>query len=77
MTRLERFAQLADHPWLGRSYKKLSAAERFMIVNFLLETEKLDVREYVLRVNRLFLDRPKTPRWTTVLELLDALKSPS
>lgn len=73
MNRLENFHALADHPFLGRDYRRLSKEEMSMCVEFIEKCEKLDRNEYALACNRWMLDSPQKPKrhslmWGLVLQ---------
>lgn len=75
MTRLEKFEALADHPWYGRMWKKLSSSERTCAVHFLVENENASKDEFEIRINRLFLDREKSKNADLIVELLSVSNS--
>jgi hypothetical protein len=68
--RRQAFDGYAEHPWLHKSYKKLTAEERALAHRFLSENGALTKDEFILRVNRMFLDRPKPKNFTVIQELL-------
>lgn len=53
MTRLERFHQLKNHPYLCKDYSRLSAKDLLFCLDFLEETKDLNDDEYVFKVNRI------------------------
>lgn len=69
--RLEAFNSLQRHPWLGRVFMKLSDAEVKLCRDFILEHKNLTHDQFILKVNRMFLDKPVRPKnWTRIMELL-------
>jgi dsRNA-specific ribonuclease len=70
MDRKLKFESLAQHPWLHKAFKKLKAEELAMARAFLAENEALDQGAFELKINRMFLDKPKPRNFTIILELL-------
>lgn len=73
--RLIAFDKYAQHPWLGKAYKKLTSAERELAREFTLSHGNLDKGAFELAVNRMFLMREKPKHWTIILELLTCCNS--
>lgn len=75
MTRVEIFNKLAQHPWLGRVYDRLTMREREIAVTFIHEHDHLAKGEFEYAVNRMFLDRERPRRYKEILELLTCANS--
>jgi hypothetical protein len=73
--RLTKFEQYKDHAWLSKAYGKLKADERATAVAFILVNSELDKGAFELKVNRMFVDKPKPKNWTILLELLTCCNS--
>jgi hypothetical protein len=71
MTRKEHFMALADHPWLGRSYKRLREEDVHWCLNW-LDAHASDSKDAAaLIITKLFLDNPAKPKaWKEMEELL-------
>ncbi len=70
-TRLEIFHSYKDHPWLARSYNKLSVSERNIAINFLIEKNHLCKEGFEKATVRMFLDKESKPKhWREIEELL-------
>ena len=71
MNRLEEFEALADHPWLGRIFKRLTQSDLRLAREFILCHEDKSVGEFELLMNRMFLDqKEKTKNYRIIQELL-------
>lgn len=70
MKRLEAFKALKDHPWLGRSFKKLSKADEDYCIAWLEANAGLSKDQAPHYIVRLWLDRPKPKAWKEMEELL-------
>ena len=70
MTRLEAFKALKDHPWLGRSYKKLSKADEAWAIAWLEDNKGLTKDQAPHHIVRLWLDKPRPKAWKEIEELL-------
>lgn len=78
MTRKEAFDNLANHAWQGRVFKMLSADDIKRCHDFLDIHQQLSHDQFIMRVNRMFLDQPDKPKtWTIILELLTSAMSAS
>ena len=69
-SRLESFHKLQFHPWLKRSYEKLVPAEVQIIEDFIREHDQLSRADFELKVNRMFIDKPRPKHWKQIMELL-------
>lgn len=66
-----KFESLAAHPWLKKSFGKLSISELVLSRAFLAEGRHLDQAAFEKAVNRMFLDCPQKPKnWAVIMELL-------
>ncbi len=72
MTRLDKFMAFKDHPWLKRSFEKLTKDDLFFAEKLLREVETMGRDEYASMVVRLFLDKPKPKAWKELEELFIA-----
>lgn len=71
MTRAERWAALASHPWHAKRLAKLRPPERAFAESFIAAHGGASADDWQLRVNRLFLDDPQKPKnWTLIIDLL-------
>lgn len=61
---------LREHAWFDRLYARLSSEELQTCHRFIDEHDALDRSEFEMRVNRMFLDKPKPKNWTVIAELL-------
>lgn len=71
--RLKRFQGFESHQMHGRMMKRLSAEERRLCEEFILENEALDSNAFAVKVNRWYLDAPVKPKrvvdmWALVLQ---------
>lgn len=73
--RFNVFKSYANHPWLGRVYAKLTSSDLTLVRDFIAANDSLDVGQFELAVNRMFLDKTKPKRWREVLELLTCCNS--
>ena len=69
------FDQYASHPWLKRSYRRLTLEERELAWAFIAANDHLDCGAFEFAVNRMFLDKAKPKNFTTILELLTCCNS--
>jgi len=72
--RLNNFLALEKHPWLKRSFIKLTKKELEICINFLNETKDISKDEFAIKTVRLFLDKEKPKNWKFIEELLIASK---
>lgn len=56
------FDSYAQHAWLARCYKKLTAAERAWVREFLAANGSKDRDALALQINRLFIDSASRPK---------------
>ena len=70
MEREVKFRSYETHPWLHKSYKRLSNSDREIALSFIKENKELDRGAFEQKVNRLFLDREKPKNFSIILELL-------
>jgi hypothetical protein len=75
MERLKIFEAYASHPWLYRSYKRLTPAERDLAHDFIRRNDHLAKGPFEFAVNRMFLDKPKPKHCNEILELLTCANS--
>jgi hypothetical protein len=69
--RLTEFQNLKTHPWHGRLFKKLLVAEVTACEQFIKNNDHLEVNEFEMAVQRMFLDKSAKPKnWTAMNELL-------
>lgn len=73
--RVEAFANMERHPWLKKSWARLSAAEIALANSFIATNDSLDLGEFEKAVNRMFMDKPKPKNWTVICELLSCSNS--
>jgi hypothetical protein len=60
-TRAEKFESLAKHPWMGRTFKKLSGLELRLARDFLAQNQNLDRGDF--------------ENWAMIMELLSNCNS--
>lgn len=77
MDRLTAFHGYESHAWLGRLYKKLTADDLNLCIDFINQNWELDKNDFEKKVNRLFLDKEKTKNWKLITELLICANSAS
>lgn len=71
MSRAIKFEALANHAWLGKSFKKLKKDELLLARNFLEQNAHLDKGQFEFAINRMFINYPNKPKnWTIILEML-------
>ena len=72
MDRLAAFNKLSEHPWLGKSFKKLTKDDVSMVQEWLAANSEIDRNRFNELAVRLFLDKPKPKAWKEIEELLIA-----
>ena len=73
MDRLAAFNKLEGHPWLGKSFKKLTKEDVYFTRIWLAEAADLDRDTFNEKVVRRFLDDKYKPKaWKEIEELLIA-----
>lgn len=70
MSRHDRFLDLKKHPWLGRSFAKLTGDDVNACLSFIKDNDGLSRPLFEMAVNRMFLDKAKPRSWKYILELL-------
>ena len=75
--RLARFEAFASHPFLKKSFARLTPNDRQLAWTFIEKSDELDRGRFELAVNRLFLDGEKPKNWTIIQELLSSANSGS
>jgi hypothetical protein len=74
--RLAAYRSIQSHPWLGRSWQKLSETDRQAVLSFIEAFKDLDIGPFELKINRLFLDQPEKPRrWKEISEILTCINT--
>lgn len=56
-------------------FSKLTPVEEMIAEKFIVDNESLSKADFEFRVNRMFLDRPKTKHWKEIMELLTCSNS--
>lgn len=74
MNRADRFKALKTHPWFSKVYKKLSDEDLVFACKFILDNENLNTDEYISKLLKYWLDKPKPKNWTLIEDLLVASK---
>lgn len=75
MKRTDAFKTLENHPFLGKSFKRLSKLERASCLLFLNSNQALSSDEFESAVNRWWLDCSDKPKnWTIMMELVSSSK---
>lgn len=70
------FDSFDTHPWLGRTYRKLTGADRRLAYDFMAQNQALSKGDFELKVNRMFVDKDSKPKnWTLIIELLTCANS--
>ncbi len=72
MTRREAFASLEFHAMYATGFKRLSAPERLLCLEFLTRHALSPPADFGAAVNRMFLDLPKPPNKSMIQDLLTA-----
>lgn len=73
MKRSDKFLALKNHPWLKKSYNRLSKENIEFAVQFLDSNENDDKNTIASKMVRLFLFDPNKPKyWKEIEELLIA-----
>lgn len=75
MDRMTVFKSYKTHPWLSKVYAKLRLDDMNAIESFIASNSLLDKGSFELKVNRMFLDKPKPKRFKEILELLTCCNS--
>jgi len=75
MDRLIKFNSFSGHGWLKKAHSRLGQADLALAHSFIQENQSLDKGAFELKVNRMFLDRPKPKNWTVIVELLTCCNS--
>jgi hypothetical protein len=75
LCRRAKFESFATHPWLSRVYRRLKPEDRALALEFIAANAALNRGDFELRVNRMFLDRPKPKNFALILELLTCANS--
>jgi hypothetical protein len=75
MNRCQIFNSYSFHPWLKKSFNRLSAKEKQIAVDFIIAHDFLDKPNFELAVNRMFLEKERTKNWTIISELLSCVNS--
>ena len=71
--RIDNFNKLKNHPWLGRSFKKLTKDDIEFAISFLKENENNNDDIFCHKAVRLFIDKTQKPKaWKEIEELLIA-----
>lgn len=73
--RLNKFQSFETHPWLKKTYKKLTIVGKVVCENFIKENEHLDKNEFESEVNRMFLETNRPKDFGIILELLSCANS--
>lgn len=76
MKRLDIFYAYKTHPWLRKSFNKLSSSDIEICVKFIEENDNEGKSSFDQLVNRLFIDNKTKPKnWKIILELLSCTNS--
>ena len=67
--RVSAFESLADHPMLGKDYRKLNQGELSLCREFILAHDHLSFGDFSLAVNRWGLDSERPKRHTLMWSL--------
>lgn len=70
MTRQDKFLELKSHAWYKKIFAKICDADIQFCLAFIAENEGLDCDAFEMKVNRMFLDKPKSKNWLYVSEIL-------
>lgn len=70
MARLNNLESLASDPWYKRLAKRLSNGDWALMRNFVSDNDTLDIGDFELKVNRMFIDREKPKQWKVIMEFL-------
>lgn len=62
MTRLEAFESLQTDAWYRRVFKRLRAPDVEFCREFIAKNDALDIHDFEMRVNRLFIDDRNRPK---------------
>lgn len=75
MDRIVVFRGFNSHPWLHKAFRRLKPDEVAICETFIITNKALDKGAFELKVNRMFLDKPKPKNFTIILELLTCCNS--
>ncbi len=75
MTREQVFLSYARHPWLKKSFKKLTAIEVNESLDFIKSNDHLDRGAFDLKVNKMYVDKVMPKHWAYIKELLSCANS--
>lgn len=75
--RMVALSETQKHPFLKRLFKGMKSDDVSMIVNFIRESEGLEVNEFEKKINRLFIDKGdlKPRKWKEISEVLSVVNT--
>lgn len=65
MSRIENMQKLRGHTVLGALFRKLTQNEMFLVEQFLEQNELLSDDDFIIKVNRWYLDSSDKPKHLT------------
>ena len=68
---MKEIEYIKSHPWLKKGYAKLRKDEIDIITEFFAR-QWVSFDDAMMACNRMFVDRPKTKNFTTVMELVSS-----
>jgi hypothetical protein len=73
--RLILFNNFKNHAWLSRVFDRLKNSDLDIAIRFIETNDHLDIGNFELAINRMFLDKEKPRRYKEILELLTCANS--